>query len=235
MILGELFTALGYLVGGLVFWWAASEKKLATDGIGRIALIGVLAGIFGAKLTELLAMGWPLRVPPLLALDPRAGGRALLGGMICGWIAVEITKRRMGIKRSTGDLFALALPAGEAIGRIGCYFNGCCYGKETNVPWAIYQHGAWRHPTQIYSAISAAALFGLLLSLRKRMAYEGQLFLLYLLLFGVTRFAIEQFRWQDHVLWGLSSMQWFCIDLIVLSVFRLVRGQRRKAPAPVQT
>lgn len=225
MILGQLFTALGYAVGGLVFWLAARERKLATDGIGRLAIIGFVAGVIGAKLSELIFMGWPLQVPPLLALDPRVGGRALFGGMIVGWIAVEIAKRRMGIKRSTGDLFALALPAGEAIGRIGCYFNACCYGKETNVSWAIFQHDAWRHPTQIYSAISAATIFTILWAFRKKMAYEGQLFLVYLLLFASTRFVIEQFRWQTGSIWGLSSMQWFCIDMMSLSTFRLVKNR----------
>jgi phosphatidylglycerol:prolipoprotein diacylglycerol transferase len=231
MILGELFTALGYVVGALVFWWAAKERKLATDGIGRLALIGVIAGILGAKLSELIFMGWPIQVPPLLALDPRVGGRALFGGMAFGWLGVEIAKRRMGIKRSTGDLFALALPAGEAIGRIGCFFNGCCYGKECDLPWSIYQHDAWRHPTQIYSAVSAATIFVVLLVFRKKMAYEGQLFFIYLLLFGATRFVIEQFRWQSHLVWGLSSMQWFCMDLIFFSIFRLVKGQRRLSRA----
>ena len=228
MTLGEFFTALGYVVGGLVFWLAARERKLATDGIGRLALIGVLFGVLGAKISELVFMGWPVRVPALLALDPRIGGRALFGGMVVGWIAVEIAKRRMGIRRSTGDLFALALPAGEAIGRIGCYFNGCCYGKVCSLPWAIYQHEAWRHPTQIYSAVSAATIFVILWVFRKRMAYEGQLFLIYLLLFGATRFVIEQFRWQDHFVWGLSAMQWFCIDLIAIATYRLIREQLKR-------
>lgn len=232
MILGELFTALGYLVGALVFWLVARERKLATDGIARLAVIGFVAGVFGAKLSELVFMGWPLRVPPLLALDPRVGGRALFGGMIVGWLAVEVAKRRMGIKRSTGDLFALALPAGEAVGRVGCYFNGCCYGKECDLPWAIYQHDAWRHPTQLYSAVSALTIFIVLWVFRKRMVYEGQLFLIYLLLFGATRFVIEQFRWQTGTVWGLSSMQWFCLDLIALASFRLVRNRARTKTLP---
>jgi phosphatidylglycerol:prolipoprotein diacylglycerol transferase len=229
--LGELFTALGYAVGAFVFWWAAREKRLATEGIGRLAVIGFLTGVSGAKITELLAMGWPVRVPALVVLEPQVGGRALLGGMIFGWIGVEVAKRRIGIRRSTGDLFALALPAGEAIGRIGCYFNGCCYGKVCNLPWAIYQHDAWRHPTQAYSGITAAVIFGLLFGIRKKTSYEGQLFWIYLLLFGASRFVIEQFRWQTGLVMGMSSMQWFCMDLIALSSFKLIRNQLRQVRA----
>ncbi len=148
MTLGLAFTALGYLTGALVFFWAAREKGVATDGMGRLAAIGFFGGILGAKLTQLLFEGWPWRVPAATILDPSVGGRALLGGLVVGWLCVEVAKRRMGIQRSTGDLFALALPAGEAVGRIGCYFNGCCYGSECELPWAVWQHDAFRHPAQ---------------------------------------------------------------------------------------
>src|SRR5689334_7089187 len=117
MILGELFTTLGFLTGGLVFWLAARSRRLATEGIGRLVLAGLMCGAIGAKLTQLLASGWPVKIGFFEGLNPQAGGRALLGGIAFGWLGVEIAKRRLGIKRSTGDLFALALPAGEAVGR----------------------------------------------------------------------------------------------------------------------
>lgn len=229
MKLGELFTALGYATGALVFWWAAREKRLATDGMGRIAIAGFTVGILGAKLTELLVSGWPVKVPWALAFDPRVGGRALLGGVLFGWLGVEIAKRRMGIRRSTGDLFALALPAGEAVGRIGCYFNGCCYGEPTSVPWAIYQHDAYRHPTELYSAVAGLVIFALLAWARKRTAYEGQLFWIYLLLFGASRFVIEHFRWQSGYILGLSAMQWLCLELSVSAGMALIVKHRKMA------
>ena len=215
MGLGELFTGLGYAVGALVLWWAASQRKLATQGIGWVAVTGLFAGVFGATLTQLIAQGWPLHVPLAAPLDPNSGGRALLGGLVFGWIGVEVAKRRLGIRRSTGDLFALALPAGEAVGRIGCFFNGCCYGEKCDLPWAVYQHGEWRHPAQIYSSITAAALFVSLLWARKRVQREGDLFLLYLAGFGITRFLLEYLRWRESLIFGLSAMQWFCLELFI--------------------
>ena len=160
----------------------------------RIVCYAVLGGVVGAKLGEFAAEGWPLRISFWSIFDPEFGGKALLGGILGGWIAAGIAKRRMGITRSTGDLFALALPAGEAVGRIGCYFNGCCYGIATKFPIAIYQHGAWRHPTQIYSSITAALIFTALFLVRDKLPREGDLFKLYLLLFGITRFGIEFIR-----------------------------------------
>src|SRR5207247_6012464 len=142
-----------------------------------VSSAGVRGGVLGAKVTEWGLGHWQtLASHPATMLDPRLGGRTIIGGVLAGWLAVEIAKWRLGIRRSTGDLFALALPAGEAVGRIGCFFNGCCYGVPSHVPWAVFQHGAWRHPTQFYAALLAAALFGLLVMLRNRMPREGDLF-----------------------------------------------------------
>jgi phosphatidylglycerol:prolipoprotein diacylglycerol transferase len=226
---GEWLTALGYLFGLGVFLAAAREKRLATEGIAWLVAAGLAGGIIGAKLTELVFMGWPVKVPFLSGLDPRVGGRALLGGLVFGWLTVEIAKRRMGIRRSTGDLFALALPAGEAIGRIGCFYNGCCYGTVCDAPWAIHQHGAMRHPAQLYAGVSAALIFRILMTVRHRLQNEGDLFKLYLLLFGVTRFGLEFVRQNDTFWWGLTPMQWFCLELVVYSVFSYAYTRRKIA------
>ncbi|MDR3687892.1 MAG: prolipoprotein diacylglyceryl transferase [Fimbriimonas sp.] len=217
MILGTVFTGLGYLVGAGVLWWSAAQRKMATQGFGWIAFSGLFAGIVGAKLTQLMSQGWPFSAPMAAVLDPGVGGRSLFGGMVAGWLGVEISKRRLGIRRSTGDLFALALPAGEAVGRIGCHFNQCCYGVKCDLPWAVFQHGAWRQPAQLYSSFVAAALFAVLFAIRNRVRREGELFLLYLAGFGVTRFGLEFVRWRESVYGGLSAMQWFCIELVVVS------------------
>jgi phosphatidylglycerol:prolipoprotein diacylglycerol transferase len=234
VILGTIFTGLGYLVGALVLWWAASGKRLATKGMGWVAFSGFFAGIIGAKLTQLFAEGWPFRVSLEAGLDPRAGGRALLGGLIFGWLGVEVSKWRLGIRRSTGDLFALALPAGEAVGRIGCFFNGCCYGSECKLPWAVSQHGAWRHPSQIYSAVVSAALFGGLLWIRPHLKREGDLFLLYLFGFGATRFLLEFVRWRESLYFSLSPMQWFCLELVFGSLIAF-GFKNRKAQSAMRT
>lgn len=228
MTWGEFFTGLGYATGLAVLIWAARERNLFTSGMMRIALVAVFAGAVGAKLTEFLFEGWPLKIGFATILDPDSGGKSLLGGLVIGWVAAVLAKRRMGIRRSTGDLFALALPAGEAVGRIGCYFNGCCYGISTNSSFAIYQHGAWRYPTQIYSSITAAMIFVVLLLLRRHVAKEGDLFKLYLLLFGITRFGIEFMREKPLLVWGLSAMQIFCIELVLFGGITLWISARKK-------
>lgn len=222
MRLGEVFTLLAYVTGGAVFLWAARQRKLATDGIGYVALVGFIAAIVGAKFTQAVFSG-----APQMTFNVAAGGRSLLGGLLFGWLGVELAKRRMGIRASTGDLFALALPAGEAVGRLGCFFNQCCYGTECSVPWSTWQHGAWRHPAQLYSAAVSLFVFVGLLLFRRHAKVEGELFRWYLFAFGVTRFGLEFVRWRESLLWGLSLMQWLCIELVVYSVLWIVLKRNR--------
>jgi len=227
LTLGIFFTSLGYLTGLFVLFSAAREKKLLTAGMGNVAAAAFLGGIVGARVTEWVFSGWPFRMSFWSILDPSTGGKALLGGLFFGWISALVAKKRMGIKRSTGDLFALALPAGEAIGRIGCYYNQCCYGTVTTSSLAVYQHGAFRHPAQLYSSATAALMFALLFGLRNRLSREGDLFRLYLILFGFSRFALEFIRERPLVLGGLSAMQWFCIELFVAGSATLAISFRR--------
>jgi len=216
---GEVFTALGFLTGAAIFAWQMKARHVFTHGMGFIAAAAIIGGVLGAKIIEwILVSGGSSQQ----FLNPSSGGRTIIGGIICGWLAVEFVKWRLGIRRSTGDLFALALPAGEAVGRIGCLLNGCCYGTISNVPWAIYQHDAWRHPSQIYSSLAALVIFTFLFFMCHRLTREGDLFRLYLLLYGITRFTIEFYRERNIAFNGLSTAQWICIEMVVVSSIMLI-------------
>ena len=223
-ILGQLFTFLGLVTGLAVFFIESRRRKLWTSGIQQVAAWGLVTGAVAARVTELFLAHAPLwRI-----LDLADGGKAIFGGVVGGWIGTEIAKWRLGLRRSTGDLFALALPAGEAVGRIGCHFNGCCYGRVTSPGFAVFQHGAWRYPTQLISSVAATFIFGVLWSLRDRFE-EGKLFKLYLVLFSVSRFLIEFWRESPPAWRGLSLMQWVCIEVIVgVVIWELVALQRKR-------
>lgn len=228
---GSLLTALGYVTGGLVFYLAARASRQASERVGWLVLIGLAGGVVGARLAEwLVGHGAAVAANPLVLVDVRQGGRALIGGIAGGWAAVAVAKRWLGVRSSTGDLFAVALPAGEAIGRLGCFLNGCCYGApvapERLAGFAVFQHGAWRHPAQLYSAMAAATLFGFLWSLRGYLPRPGDLFRLYLTLFGVARFGIEFFRDRPDLWYGLSLAQWLCLGLVAYGVAGLARSFR---------
>jgi phosphatidylglycerol:prolipoprotein diacylglycerol transferase len=142
---------------------------------------GLIGGLAGANLLQLLATGLP--------------GKAIEGGIIGGWLSVIWMKRRLGIARPTGDLFAVAIPAGESIGRVACFIGGCCYGKVASVAWTVHDHGAWRHPAQLYLSIAAATCFAILVIVERRhILPENGLFYLGGMLFCVDRFVVEFFR-----------------------------------------
>ena len=185
---------LAYVAAIAIFGWAARRRGLATQGIWLLMQAGLLGGLVGANLAQLLATG--------------TAGKTIEGGVVGGYIAVVLMKRHLGITRPTGDLFALAIPAGEAIGRIACFIGGCCYGKVSHVAWSVAEQGALRHPTQLYLSFAAAATFVLLVVLdRSKRLPENGLFYTQGMLFCISRFAIEFFRDGNAAVAGLTTAQ----------------------------
>lgn len=219
--LGVLFTALGYATGIAVFCIAGRQARWTVRQLAWLLTAALAGGVFGAKLTQWLVLGWPFTAPLSAIGDPLQGGRTILGGIVCGWIAVEGAKLLLRVRRSTGDLFAFALPAGEAVGRFGCLFNACCYGTESRIPWAVWQHGAWRHPAQLYASLAALIVLLILLGLRGRLWREGDLFRAYLVLYGAGRFVVEFFRVHDRLYAGLSLAQWVSLELALAGAIAL--------------
>lgn len=189
--------AAGYLVGLLTFAWMASWRGLATSGVFSVMAVGLIGGLVGANLANWLATG--------------AAGKTVLGGLAGGYLAVVLYKRKIGLRRPLGDLFAVALCAGEAVGRWGCYFGGCCYGRLSTLPWAVWQHGALRHPTQIYLSLASLSIFILLLRVDRIGLPENGLFYLQGFLYCLARFAIEFWRASPVSAGGLTTAQWACL------------------------
>ena len=101
MSLGSFITALAFVMGAGVFFLAARRRGAATEGMAYVALAGLAGGVLGAKLTEWTVSHWGvLAATPTAILDPRLGGRTLIGGVIFGWLAVEAAKWRLGIRTS---------------------------------------------------------------------------------------------------------------------------------------
>jgi len=186
--------ALAYITGLAIFTAAARRRGLATDGVRLLMFAGIVGGLFGANVAQLLATDAP--------------GKAILGGIAGGYLAVIAAKRYLGIVRPTGDMFALALAAGEAIGRWGCFLAGCCYGKPTDTSWGVWQHDAWRYPTQVYLSLCAAATYYILVRFERTKPPENALFFLQGSLMCAYRFAVEFWREGTAPLAGIDLAQW---------------------------
>jgi len=132
------------------------------------------------------------------------------------------------------DLLAPYLALGQAIGRIGCFLNGCCYGRS--VIWGIYfpVHHARLHPTQLYEATILLGAFFILRSLKRTLLYQGQIFSVYLILAGLIRFFTEFLR-ADHVEFfsGLSIFQIVCIGSVTSGIILLMIFQRHGVKRPL--
>jgi phosphatidylglycerol:prolipoprotein diacylglycerol transferase len=176
----------------------------------------VLCGILGARIFYVFLNLTYFIQRPAEMLMIHKGGLAWQGSLIGGIIAgvVFIRKKRLPFLKVL-DLSAPYIALGQSIGRIGCFLNGCCYGRP--VGWGIYfpVHDARLHPTQLYSSVGLFLVFVLLRVYRKN-ARPGGVFILYLILASVLRFFIEFFRADHHNYFlGLSVFQWVCLGIIL--------------------
>lgn len=225
---GVFFTVLAYGAGAGIYFWASRRTGLERSTTVFLMAVGLTAGAAGAKIAQVLVdQGGPAAI-----LIP--GGRAIFAGILTGWLGVEIAKRAIRLTLPTGDAFALALAGGEAIGRIGCHFHQCCYGRVCETAWAVHHHGADRYPVQLISGAVAAAIFGFLLWMRGRVERPGLLFSLYLIVWAASRFGLEFLREPQGQLGPLTLMQWVCIETVVVGVILLSIRLRKKAPQAAQ-
>jgi prolipoprotein diacylglyceryltransferase len=163
----------------------------------------------------------------MLTLLFSPGGKTIVGGLLGGWLGVEIVKKLSGIKRRTGDLFALPLCVGIAVGRIGCLVAGLAddtYGKPTTLPWAVdLGDGIGRHPVQVYE-ILFLILLGMIVSIRAKLP-EGARFRIFLGSYLAWRVVIDFLKPQP-LIHGLNLIQWSCLGGIVLLVLDEIRSGR---------
>lgn len=209
------------------------QKRLAIDTFQKvgIAIGGVIGATFAAKL------------PFVVSADPNAGvlaawmsdGKTILWGLVGGYIGVEVAKWSLHVKASTGDTFVIPVAVTVAIGRMGCFLYGCCFGVATNQTWGVRFPFApdagtlLRHPTQLYELFfhfSFAAIASVCLSqsretiLLQRM--RGNWMPLYLIAYSMYRFLSEYWRPEERGSAGLTFYQWSSIAIAISFVALLI-------------
>jgi phosphatidylglycerol---prolipoprotein diacylglyceryl transferase len=226
-----LFEALGYALA-----FRLMRLKLKRDNLQLTQRIWiVLGGLIGAFLgAKLLVLAQHIDLLPrqagqwlLLFLQ----GKTVVGALLGGLIGVEVTKARLGITQSTGDVFVYPLLSGIAVGRIGCFLTGLSdktYGVATQFPWGVdFGDGIPRHPTQLYE-VAFLALLGLCLygyqqqSYQKNRLQNGRLFQLFLAAYLSFRFLVDFLKPDFHPLLGISVIQFACLLGLVYSLRQLV-------------
>jgi len=155
-LLHSLCMALAVFLAYVIY--RLTKKKLPlSEGQKRfIALAAFLGAKIGSKIPFLIDRNWQGLNPWVHWLSD---GKTVLGGLFIGYLAVEVTKLALGVKVKTGDAFAMPIAAALCVGRIGCFFGGCCFGNPTELPWGVCFQSAGdvsplpRHPTQLYEAL----------------------------------------------------------------------------------
>jgi phosphatidylglycerol---prolipoprotein diacylglyceryl transferase len=194
-----------------------TQRKLPLDDTQRI---GIAAGAFigamlGAKLPFALS-DWPGLASGQVWFSD---GKTILTGLAGGYFGVVVAKWTLGLRLRTGDSFAVPVAASIAVGRLGCFVAGCCYGRPTTLPWGVVfaQHGPLpRHPTQLYESLFHATAALVLYRLERAGMFRGNLFKLYLVAYAAYRFFSEFLR-EEQPLWlDLTGYQWAALAMIAL-------------------
>jgi phosphatidylglycerol:prolipoprotein diacylglycerol transferase len=226
--------ALGMICGLSVIFRLARFRGLDPEKMWNLGGIAAFSGILGSKLLMLL-VGWReyLAEPGrIFSIETLQSGGVFSGGLllaiVCSWWYVRREKIPF---LSASDVFAPGVALGHAIGRIGCLAAGCCFGRETHVPWAITFHNPWAaefsgtplnrplHPTQLYESVAEFINFALLYWLCKRKKFEGQIIALFMIIYGTERYVFEFFRGdpgRGEVLGGwLTGTQLIALGLVI--------------------
>jgi phosphatidylglycerol---prolipoprotein diacylglyceryl transferase len=232
--LHPLFESLAYLGGYAVYRRERSHQGDTLDDSQRWIVIAAAAvgALLGSHLLGVLEQ-WPRLSASGISL-PRAfllpGGKTIVGGLLGGWLLVECTKHVKGIRSRTGDLFAVPLAVGIAIGRIGCFLAGVAddtYGKPTRLPWGIdFGDGIRRQPTQLYEIIFLLALaYCCRRLLLRRPHKQGSVFRVFLAAYLAFRLVIDFFKPQPLV-GGLNLIQWACVCGLAALAFVSIKPEQ---------
>ena len=181
-----------------------------------IVVSALVAGTIGSKIPTLLTN------PTLVALLTE---KSVVGGLLGGMAGVLVVKRLLKIRMRLGNAIAPAAALGLAIGRLGCFFNGCCVGIPAS--WGVdFGDGLLRLPTQLFEVAFQLSAFTVLHLARTRVRTPGILFKLYVIAYFLFRFFVEFIRVNPIVWNGLTLYQLLCLAGIIWMVFLMSRTQR---------
>lgn len=203
----SFFVALAIFTGLSVYIIEAGKKKKVNKNSFYIVFAALAFGTLGAKIPIWIAHYKDI-INSFPNISPMLSGRTIVGGLIGGTIGVTITKKKLKIKDRIGNEIAPAAALGMAIGRIGCFLNGCCYGVATNCKLGVdFGDGILRHPTQLYEAAFDLLMFVYIMKIKNKVTEPGKLFRIFVSAYFVYRFLIEFIRVEPKVFLGLTGFQ----------------------------
>jgi phosphatidylglycerol:prolipoprotein diacylglycerol transferase len=257
---------LGFLSGFMTWLFIGRRQGRDANFCSDLLFWLLISGIVGARLASVLAE-WRIYVrDPIQIFQIWNGGLIYYGGFFAAGLALLVFARRAHVRLlDLLDFVVTALPLAHALGRIGCFFTGCCFGAITRGPLSVTFPGpdasnnhlgspAWCdhvdhrwipfsqprsepvHPVQLYECALNLALYAALLLVYRRRRREGNVLAVYLLTYPVIRFMMEFLRGDPRLgAAGLNAAQWISMALFVIGLVLLVWPRRVIEPAPATT
>src|SRR6266852_9967908 len=242
--------AAAYLFGLKLAMVRAKNRGLDANRVLDLGIYIIISALVGAKLLLLITDFKAFTANPRELLTLARSGGVFYGGLILAVAVALIYIRKIGLPLwTTCDVFAPGIALGHVVGRFGCLFAGCCYGKPTTMPWGITFTDPFAaanvgtpldrplHPTQLYEASAETLILIILLATESRgRRFAGRTFWLYMLLYAISRFIVEIFRGDPRGNVGIfSTSQFISVLLAPLAIAMLVYLSRARVPAPTQT
>jgi phosphatidylglycerol:prolipoprotein diacylglycerol transferase len=231
--------AVGFIVGILLAKKEAARLGRDPEMIMDLSFYIIISAIVGSRLVYVLTSPEIFIHDPLEMFKIWNGGLVFYGGFIMSLItAIVYVKRKRLSLWETADIIAPAIAIGQFFGRLGCFSAGCCYGKICDLPWAVtFRHpdslapvGLPLHPTQLYHSFANLLIFFLLWSFRKKTKFQGQLFWIYVSVYGAVRSFLEIFRndFRGHVFFNIFSVSQVIGGIMVITGIVMLMILNRK-------
>jgi len=237
-----VLVALGFLAGLAIALRLARRAGLPAEKVTNLAVYCAIGGIAGAKLFMFFfdAPYYWHHPGEIFTLQTLQAAGVFHGGFIVALLVAIFYMRRQKLPAwQTMDALAPGVAIGQAIGRLGCFAAGCCWGRACPAPWGVTFRSDFAapvplntplYPVQIYESVCDFAIFAFLYSRFKRSHRPGEIIGLYLILYSTIRFIIEFYRVHEQSLVGPFSLtQWIALALLVLGI-GFLWFRRRVAP-----
>jgi phosphatidylglycerol:prolipoprotein diacylglycerol transferase len=200
-----LMLAVAFLVGTWLALREARRLLLDEDRLVTVILVTLVASVLGARMLYVMEHLEDFRRQWSGVFALWEGGLTLYGGIAAGTVAGLLAARRAGLPMWTvADALTPSLALGTMFGRVGCYLNGCCYGRPTTLPWGVTFPGdsfaglefgnAAVHPAQLYAALAGLGLFAATWAVRRRLRVPGTLFWGFVAAFALVRIPLDLTR-----------------------------------------
>ena len=232
----------GIIVAAIFIYFDSKNKGVLWENTVLIGTVGVLVGFLGAKILFLLVTYSPKEIIDIIkSVDIDSilnSGFVFYGGLFFGVLGAFLAAKVLKEKISDHEnLLIKIIPLVHAFGRIGCFFAGCCYGKPTNSaihvifknPVSDAPIGVPLIPVQLYESLFNFLLFIALAVIDKKTSGKKILLPIYVIAYGVERFIIEFFRFDEvrGIFFGLSTSQWISIVMCVVGVLIFIYRNKR--------